>query len=150
MGTRSLTVFQDTDGTEIVVMYRQFDGYPSGHGQELADILKSKVLVNGFNPSDKRDIANGIGDLAAQCIMYFKGARDARIGGIYLYAAGTRNVSEEYIYTVYPKGQDVALRVQSGGVAIPMFIPNTPQAQMKPLFDGLARDFKPELCEQEA
>ena len=150
MGTRCLTVFQDTDGSEIVVMYRQFDGYPSGHGSELAMFLKSKVLVNGFSPSDKRDIANGMGDLAAQCIMHFKSDKDARIGGIYLYAAGTRDVSEEYIYTVYANGQDAAIRVEAGGMAIPMFIPNTPQAQMKPLFDGLARDFKPELCEQEA
>lgn len=148
MGTRSLTVFED-DGKEIVVMYRQFDGYPSGHGQELADFLKSKVLVNGFHPDDRRDIANGMGDLAAQCVMHFKSDKDARIGGIYLYAAGTRDAGEEYIYTVYADFKDVALRVQSGNMAVPLFIPNTPQVQMNVLFDGLARDFKPELCGQE-
>lgn len=32
MGTRSLTVMKDT-GNEIAVLYRQFDGYPEGHGQ---------------------------------------------------------------------------------------------------------------------
>ena len=49
MGTRSLTVFNDEDGKEIAVMYRQFDGYPSGHGTELAEFLAGKKMVNGFN-----------------------------------------------------------------------------------------------------
>ena len=32
MGTRSLTVFNDSwEDEEIVVFYRQFDGYPAGH-----------------------------------------------------------------------------------------------------------------------
>jgi hypothetical protein len=29
-------------------MYRQFDGYPSGHGQELAEFLLSGEMVNGI------------------------------------------------------------------------------------------------------
>lgn len=40
MGTRSLTVFIDEhNDKEIVVMYRQMDGYPEGHGQDLVDFL---------------------------------------------------------------------------------------------------------------
>ena len=35
MGTRSLTVIQ-SNGKEFFNMYRQFDGYPEGHGMELA------------------------------------------------------------------------------------------------------------------
>ena len=36
MGTRSLTVFNDSwNDEEIAVFYRQFDGYPAGHGREL-------------------------------------------------------------------------------------------------------------------
>ena len=44
MGTRSLT-FVYEDKTPILNMYRQFDGYPSGHGQELADFLLSGKMV---------------------------------------------------------------------------------------------------------
>ena len=33
-------------------IYRQYDGYPSGHGHELAQFLGSKTLVNGFGGVD--------------------------------------------------------------------------------------------------
>ena len=39
MGTRSLTVVKEEEN-ELLVMYRQMDGYPSGHGQDLANFLK--------------------------------------------------------------------------------------------------------------
>ncbi len=38
MGTRSLTILCGRDA-EIAVLYRQYDGYPEGHGRELAEIL---------------------------------------------------------------------------------------------------------------
>ena len=38
MGTRSLTTFiDDHTEEEIVVMYRQYDGYPEGHGRDLVN-----------------------------------------------------------------------------------------------------------------
>ena len=40
MGTRSLTFVYEGE-KPIVNMYRQFDGYPSGHGAELAEFLNS-------------------------------------------------------------------------------------------------------------
>ena len=47
MGTRSLTFVYD--GKEPMInMYRQYDGYPQGHGKELADFLNSGTMVNGF------------------------------------------------------------------------------------------------------
>ena len=47
MGTRSLTYVYDVK-TPVVCMYRQYDGYPSGHGQELAEFLFDGKLVNGI------------------------------------------------------------------------------------------------------
>ena len=47
MGTRSLTTFLEEDGTEIAVLYRQMDGYPTGHGQDLKDFLLPFTVVNG-------------------------------------------------------------------------------------------------------
>ena len=42
MGTRSLTFVYEKYGQvqkPVVNMYRQFDGYPTGHGAELAEFL---------------------------------------------------------------------------------------------------------------
>lgn len=108
MGTRAITVFEDCDGKEIAVLYRQFDGYiEHGHGDELKSFLRGRVLTNGFSMADQEDskkgevkVANGPEDLAAQAIAYFKNA--SPLGGIYLYAAGTRDIGEEFIYHVRP------------------------------------------------
>ena len=55
MGTRSLTfVYTDHyDGEKpkpIINMYRQFDGYPSGHGLELSEFLSSFDAVVNVTP----------------------------------------------------------------------------------------------------
>ena len=42
MGTRSITKFIESDGNKqsaICAMYEQFDGYPTGHGLDLAEFL---------------------------------------------------------------------------------------------------------------
>lgn len=100
MSTRSLTVVVDTswDFTkEICVMYRQCDGYPSGHGAELKDFLLGMEIINGIPGNPPKKFANGIPCLAAQLIAHFK--RDQR-GGYYLHAAGTRDCGEEYVYII--------------------------------------------------
>lgn len=51
MSTRSNTLVIETDGNEeqiLVNMYRQMDGYPSGHGKELAEFLIKIRMVNGL------------------------------------------------------------------------------------------------------
>ena len=48
MGTRSLVVFENSDGDEVCVVYRQYDGYPEGRGKELVSFLDGRALVNGF------------------------------------------------------------------------------------------------------
>lgn len=95
MGTRCLTVFKEQDDSEIVVMYRQYDGYPDGHGKELADFLKGKRVVNGLS-GDTSLVFNGMGCLSASVVAHFKD----RPGGIYLHAPGTRDVWEDYVYIV--------------------------------------------------
>jgi hypothetical protein len=97
MGTRSLTFVYD-DKTPVVCMYRQFDGYPSGHGQELSDFLFDGKLVNGIPYGSKEKLFNGMGCLAAQMIATFK--KDS--GGIYLYHPDkTRDGGQEYEYHVF-------------------------------------------------
>jgi len=82
MGTRSLTFFYQ-DGKPFAAFYRQFDGYPDGHGAEIGKILASIRLVNGFGLRDKPgEVANGPGCLAAQIVTELK--TEAGLGGIYL------------------------------------------------------------------
>lgn len=98
MGTRSLTrVFEDDQ--ELVTIYRQFDGYPEGHGQDLADFLKDRSIVNGIPVSYKGKISNGGRDLAAQLVSFLK--KDHEVGGIYIEAMGASDLGEEYEYSIY-------------------------------------------------
>ena len=108
MGTRSLTVFNnEMDNEEIVVLYRQYDGYPTGHGRDLHRFLKKMEIVNGISNNEKRRIANGMGCLSAQIVAYLKEAP----GDFYLHSAGTRDIGEEFIYTLYYT-EELKIKVQ--------------------------------------
>lgn len=111
MGTRCLTKVYD-DGAEVITMYRQFDGYLEGHGQELADFLRDFRIVNGITMEDagsKQPVANGMGCLAAQIVAHFKAAH--LLGGFYLYPQGSTDCGEEYIYHVTLEDNMLHLRV---------------------------------------
>ena len=95
MGTRCLTFVYDGD-TPVINMYRQFDGYPSGHGAELADFLDGMVVVNGYGEV-KPKIANGMGCLAAQMIANFK----QTVGGFYIHPVTDTDCWQDYEYHVY-------------------------------------------------
>lgn len=114
MGTRCLTIIEEEDGQEILVMYRQYDGYPEGHGAELKSFLKGFKVVNGISDPDAKKTANGAGCLAAQIVAHFK--QKFRLGGIYLHPAGTRDMGEEYLYRVKILHGGVYVSVSSNGV----------------------------------
>jgi hypothetical protein len=95
MGTRSLTFVYDED-TPLINMYRQYDGYPSGHGAELAEFLSGFEIVNGYGEV-KPKIANGMGCLAGQMIANFK----KTVGGFYIYALTDTDCFQDYEYHVY-------------------------------------------------
>ena len=112
MGTRSLTrIIPRQEGlsfneghTKIdmayVNMYRHLDGYPEGHGLDLAEFLKDVELINGVPLVKKtRYMANGSGCLAAQMVKHFKDG----VGDIYLHPHTDDLGWEDYIYTIYPK-----------------------------------------------
>lgn len=105
MGTRSLTYVydgRDTKNTQaLMCAYQQFDGYPSGVGQELADFAKGFTIVNGYSLSQEDavgTIANGAGCFAAQLVAHFK----KRVGGFYLRVADPeRDDGQEYEYHLF-------------------------------------------------
>lgn len=105
MGTRSKTFIveklekvETRDYSNCIAMYRQYDGYPDGHGLELAEFLKPFTIVNGIRLDETRQIANGLDCLAAQMIKHFKDG----VGGIYLSATDWVD-GLDYYYVVYKK-----------------------------------------------
>ena len=114
MGTRSLTYIEENYGPEdenngenILCMYRQYDGYMSGHGHDLAHFLEDFKIVNGLGlRDDKIRVANGMGCLAAQLIAHFKD----RPGDIYIYHPDAKDCGEEFTYTIYENKGKVCIR----------------------------------------
>lgn len=142
MGTRSLTYVLDEDGTKIINMYRQYDGYPSGHGKDLAEFLEPIVMTNGIGVvGDGAKIANGPGCLAAQLVAHFKDGP----GGIYLGPTTAVDCGQDYEYHVKPKGEGAAIEVEcyavgGGYEGVPL--------RRKKIFDGGIEEFKA-FCEKE-
>jgi hypothetical protein len=109
MGTRSSyrIIEQYTDdkthkvvNQEICLMYRQFDGYPSGHPCETAEWLASGQVVNGFGSNETKLIFNGAGCLAAQLVAKYK----TETGGTYLNPLKHRGKCwEDYLYDIIVK-----------------------------------------------
>lgn len=109
MGTRSLTKIYDDD-VPLVCMYRQYDGYPSGHGVELAEFLKGLEITNGIRHSEPRRTANGAGCLAAQLVTALKKGP----GNIYLFPVDTFDADQEYEYRIRVDGADIHITVLDG------------------------------------
>ena len=153
MGTRSLTrvieTWNDDNGKQkqekLVTMYRQFDGYPTGHGLELAEFIASGVVVNGIGGDEKRKVFNGAGCLAAQMISHFKGDS---AGGFYIYPNRTKDVGEEYEYHVLVdfKTKQVTLKCYECGY---IKKDGTYSRGKKLLFNGNAVDFEAFVVKRE-
>jgi len=127
MGTRSLTkvikTWEDETGKEergaITCMYRQYDGYMSGHGAELAEWLSGYTIVNGI-PMDKSEpMFNGMDCLAAQMYVHFKasgckddGTTTSQVGNFYCMHPDAKDCGEEYVYEISGSlGKDITITV---------------------------------------
>jgi hypothetical protein len=121
MGTRSLTFVYDSYKDEagkivqepIINMYRQYDGYPTGHGAELAEFLAPFNMVNGIpvGKSIERKMANGMGCLAAQLVANFKDGA----GGFYLYPTSAVDCGQDYEYHIYNKDEELRIAITNRG-----------------------------------
>ena len=104
MGTRSLTFVYEKYGQiqkPVCNMYRQFDGYPTGHGAELAEFLTSGRLVNGLIHTETPEemVYNGMGCLAASMVAHFKQTP----GSFYIYSTEERDCGQDYEYHIFNK-----------------------------------------------
>ena len=111
MGTRSLTKVFDEHGEQILNFYRQFDGYPTGHGQELAEFLSNGKIVNGLRLGEEGTFFNGAGCLAAQLVAHFKQSA----GGFYMYPVTAKDCGQDYEYEIYVNGNELTIEVYNCG-----------------------------------
>ena len=121
MGTRSLTIvydnYTDKEGKMIqrpvLNLYRQYDGYPSGHGAELAEFLgQFAAITNGIAVGETRKTANGMGCLAAQLVAHFK----TSVGGVYIHSIESTECGQDYEYHVYENSaREVCVMVKDRG-----------------------------------
>jgi hypothetical protein len=119
MGTRSLTFVysESVEGKRaepIINMYRQFDGYPSGHGAELSEFLSGGKIVNGLRLGREGKFFNGMGDLAAQLVANFK----KESGGFYLYPVTAKDCGQDYEYHIYNIDGELKIEVYYCGCNI--------------------------------
>ena len=115
---------------DIALMYRQFDGYPSGHPLETANWLASGKMVNGFGHINEGDLVfNGPGCLAAQLVAKYKDG----CGGTYLEPVSARGKCwEDYLY-------DIVVNTATLGIT---FIAYENNKRPKKIFEGLPEDFE--------
>ncbi len=142
MGTRSLTFVYDGDEA-IINMYRQYDGYPSGHGAELANFLGQFTIVNGIRVGESRKIANGMGCLAAQMVSHFKGDE---AGQFYLYPASAKDCGQDYEYHVYTDQRGLCVRITDRGCNM---FGLTMSDKNDAIFDGTVEEFT-DYCTEKA
>ena len=171
MSTRSVTRVMD-NGTELVCIYRQCDGYPSGMGADLKRILKGYRIVNGISGNDGNcakckeprymhrgrqaktgeqshrfvpcRVANGMGCMAASLVKALKDG----VGNIYLYAAGVKDAGQRYEYTLWVEGNADNNYAHNCGplmlkVSIPEFNDADEKVSEKVLWSGALDKYTP-------
>jgi hypothetical protein len=114
MGTRCLTFVYEKYGQvqkPVCNMYRQFDGYPTGHGAELAEFLNGGKLVNGLGVERNLLQFNGMGCLAAQMVSHFK----KESGGYYIHPTDMTDCGQDYEYHVSEKKDGLYVVVYNCG-----------------------------------
>jgi hypothetical protein len=141
MGTRALTFVYEGE-TAIINLYRQYDGYPTGHGAELAQFLDGFKIVNGLGPATPTRTANGMGCLAAQLVSHFKGNE---AGQFYLHSPQTVECGQDYEYHVYQKDKELRVRITNRGCNL---FGLTMSDTNESLFDGTVAEFT-EFCSED-
>ena len=133
MGTRTLVHIKDGKKT-IATIYRQYDGYPSGMGEDIKKALNNGEIeiLNGYGGSSKIPAQfNGMGCLAAFLVGELK---QKAIGNVYLFAANSKDCGEDFVYTISEKKGQIYIKVQDVW-------------NKKILFNGLLKDFSGEKAE---
>ncbi len=98
MGTRSTTKIYDQWGSHVLSLYKQFDGYHDGWGEELKNFIKRGIFVNGIplgriGEIEENCLHNGAGCFGLNLVKEFKDGA----GGLY---ATTEDDEQSYNYKI--------------------------------------------------
>lgn len=108
MGTRCLTyLYKEAAEKPFTCIYRQYDGYPEGHGFQIAGFMNSKTMVNGYNDADTQ--INGMPCLASQLIVLLKGGK-TKACGIFILDPSDNDCGQDYEYHIWPEKVQVKNR----------------------------------------
>lgn len=136
MGTRARINIIEDDAI-LVSIYRQYDGYPDGLGQEVADFAASMTVVNGISGGKPKNQANGMGCFAAQLIAHLKDG----VGNVYIRNTEPQSHGEEFVYNV--SWNDKAIVIEAlGGCMTAFGCAGDDADEMSQLYKGTAQDFK--------
>ena len=126
MGTRTLVHIKE-DKKTIATIYRQYDGYPTGMGDDIKEILNHGMvtILNGFGGQTIPSHFNGMGCLAAFLIGELK---QKKIGNVYIFPANSKDVGEDFTYTLSEVDGKVKLKVVEN-------------YENRVIFNGLLKDF---------
>ena len=143
MGTRALTFVYEESKTggkpeAIINMYRQFDGYPEGHGAELAEFLTTGTMTNGLRMGQTGRFFNGMGCLAAQLVCNFK----TEAGQFYLYPVTAEDCGQDFEYHIYNIDGKLKIKIMNCGCN---FFGGTQDETYEPIFEGSLEEFT-EFC----
>lgn len=105
MGTHAHINILDEDDIHFTTIYCQYDGYPSGVGNDIYNILGHRKLVNGFN--DERTQVNGMHDAAALLVAGMKSG----IGNIYIYGPQSNSFVVDYTYNLWTSGSEMFMSI---------------------------------------
>ena len=116
-------------------MYRQYDGYPEGHGAELVEFLKGGSLVNGLRFGEEGKFYNGMGCLAAQLVSSFKDGA----GNIYLYSTNAKDCGQDFEYHISYDDGTLNIKVVNRGMN---FFGMTQSDTNEVIFEGDLKSFE--------
>jgi hypothetical protein len=142
MGTRALTFVYDSYKAKngrivhrpIINLYRQYDGYPEGHGAEIYEFIKEFTIVNGLTNSTNK-IANGMGCFAGQLVAHFKDGA----GQFYLEPVTAKECGQDYEYHIYQEDYKFKIKVVDRGCNM---FGLTMSDKCEALYDGDVASFK--------
>ncbi len=100
MGTRSITHIHESNKSDeriVCSFFRHSDGYPDGHGKDLAGWLDGKKLVNSIGEGfvEGRDF-NRAGTMAVPLMQHIQ-----TLSGCEVISTGDTEYGEEWIYDIY-------------------------------------------------
>lgn len=137
MGTRAIVrLFEKMDDVteNSVVVFTQYDGYPSYFGKKIAEFASAMTITNGLG-GDSTNVANGAACFAAQLVCVLK----TKPGNIYLYAAYDDWSWLDYTYDlVIEAGKPVLIKAYE-------VVSGENESEEKLVFSGTCADFLAQL-----